>query len=71
MALNCTARAFVAAQVRTLKATGVYSNRTSALFQSIATPKALSLRQHRRFTPAIVASAADTEVAAGKHTAPH
>jgi hypothetical protein len=63
MALNCTARALVVvAQVRTLRSTGSFNIRNASLFNSVASAKAAAFSQ-RRFTTAIVASAAEGEVA--------
>jgi hypothetical protein len=61
MALNCTARALaMCAQVRTLRPSGSFSVRTASFFNSAAILKADVLNQ-RRFTTAIVASAAEGE----------
>lgn len=62
MALNCTARALVVAQVRTLRYTGSLKVPNTPFFNSVVSAKAAALSQ-RRFTTAIVASAAEGEVA--------
>jgi len=62
MALNCTARALVIAQVRTFRSSGSFNVHNTSFFNSFASAKAAALKQ-RRFTTAIVASAAEGEVA--------
>lgn len=62
MALNCTARALVAAQVRTLRAVGTFNNRTLAFTESFGSAKAIALR-NRRLSTSIVTASAETEVA--------
>lgn len=61
MALNCTARALVVAQVRTLRSTMSFNVRSTPSFTSIESTKAAALKQ-RRVTTATVASAAEGEV---------
>lgn len=61
MALNCTSRALVVAQVPTLRSTVSFNVRSTSSFTSVLSTKAAALNQ-RRVTTAIVASAAEGEV---------
>ena len=62
MALNCTARALVAAQVRTMRVVGTLNSRAFAFTESMTSAKSISLR-NRRLSTSIVTASAETEVA--------